>query len=159
MATIHLKINGIDGDSQATGYEDQIDCDSWNWGASQAANMHVATGGAAGGSSVNDIAVTKSMDKASPNLMLACCLGRHIDEVLLTCTKSSGGEQVAWLEITMKRVIISSVQFGGQEGSQGTESLTLNFGEYMMKFYPQAEAGDQGASVDGGYNITTQLEV
>ncbi len=158
MATIHLKINGITGDSVATGYEDQIDCDSWQWGASQAANMHVATGGAAGGSSVSDMAVTKSMDKASPNLMKYCCEGKHIDEVLMTCTKSGGG-QVKWLEITMKRVIISSVSFGGQEGSQGHESVSLNFGEYMMKFYPQTDDGSEGASIDAGYDISKQVAV
>lgn len=158
MATIHLKVNGISGDSVATGYEDQIDCDSWNWGASQAANMHVATGGAAGGSTVNDLAITKSMDKASPNLMKYCCEGKHIDEVLMTCTKSGGG-QVKWLEITMKRVIISSVSFSGQEGNQGAESVTLNFGEYMLKFYPQGDDGSEGASIDAGYNISQQVSV
>lgn len=158
MATIHLKIDGIDGDSVATGYEDWIDLDSWNWGASQAANMHLATGGAAGGSSVNDIVFTKSMDKASPNLMKYCCEGKHIAEVKMICTKSGGG-QVKWLEIIMQRVIISSVQFNGQEGSQGAESGSLNFGEYMMKYYPQGDDGSEGASIDAGYNCSTQLGV
>jgi type VI secretion system secreted protein Hcp len=150
--TIHLEIDGIEGDSVATNFEGQIDCSSWNWGASQAANTHSATGGAAGGSSVQDIAVTKSMDSATPNLMKYCCLGKHFPTMKLSCTKSGEG-QIVWLEIEMKNVIISSVQFGGQEGSQGSESMTLNFEEYKMMYYPQASEGSQGASIDAAYNI------
>ena len=157
MATIHLKVNGIKGDSVATGYEDQIDCEAWSWGASQSANMHLATGGASGGSQVQDVSISKNMDLASPNLMQYCVLGKHIDEVVLTCTKSGDG-QVKWLEIKMKRVIISSVSMGSSEGVQGHESISLNFGEFEMKFFPQGKDGSEGTSIDALYNISSQKE-
>jgi len=157
MADIHLKIDGIDGESSTKGYEKQIDCQSWGWGASQVANMHVSTGGAAGGSSVQDLQVYKSMDKASPNLMLYCCKGTHIPEVVLTCTKS-GDDQIRWMVLTMKKVIISSVGPSGSEGSMGTESLTLNFAEYKMEYFPQEAKGGEGAAVTAAYDIAAQTQ-
>jgi len=159
MATLHLKIPGIDGDSEADGYEGQIDLTSWSWGASQSGNMHLATGGAKGGSSVMDVNVTKAMDKASPNLMSACCTGRHFTEdVVLTCTKSGDG-QVRWLELTLKDTIISSISPSSSEGEQGYESMSLNFREYMMKFFPQEGEGAEGSSIDAGYDIRKQVKV
>jgi len=155
MADIFLEIKGaneIKGDSVAVGYEEQIDCMSWSWGASQPANMHSATGGAAGGSMVQDISVTKNMDTASPNLMKFCCAGIHMDEVVMTCVKS-GEDRQKWLQITMKKVIISSISSSGQEGSAGMESLSLNFAEYEMKYWPQEAGGAEGASIDAAYHI------
>jgi len=157
MATIHLKIAGIDGDSVAAGYEGQIDCDSWAWGAHQPANMHNATGGAAGGSQVHDLRVTKKMDKASANLMKYCCKGNHIAEVTMSCTKSSGEAQVEWLKVTMTKVIISNVNFSGSDNqTQGGEELTLNFAKYMMEYFEQTDTGSQGAAVTAEYDIATQ---
>lgn len=157
VATIHLKIDGIQGDSSVKGFEKQIDCDSWSWGASQAANMHVSTGGAAAGSSIQDISISKSMDQASPNLMLYCCKGTHIPEVVMTCMKSGDG-QIKWLVVTMKKVIISSVSCGGSGESMGGENVTLNFGEYKMEFFPQEEGGAQGAAVTAEYDIAAQTQ-
>ncbi|MCF6263452.1 MAG: type VI secretion system tube protein Hcp [Xanthomonadales bacterium] len=155
-----LKLDGIDGDCVVSGYEDQIKCDSWNWGASNPSNMHDSTGGAAGSGNVADLIVTKTMDKASPNLYKACSYGRHFPEVTLTCTKSgTEGGDVKWLEIILKKVIISSVSSGSQADEMGDESISLNFAEYMVKFYPQESEGAEGASIDAGYNVATRTVV
>lgn len=156
MATIHLKLDGIEGDSEAANYEGQIDCSSWAWGASQAANMHVSTGGAAGGSSIMDISITKDMDKASPNLMKYCCHGTVMPTAILTCTKSGGEGTMEWLKVTMTNAIISSISSSGQEGSMGTESVSLNFSEYKMEFWPQSDTATQEAAIEAEYNIRTQ---
>jgi len=159
MATIHLKIDGIDGDSTATGYEDQIDCYNWSWGASQVANMHVSSGGAAGGSNVMDIAITKDMDLASPGLMKKCCAGEHIKEAVLTCTKSAGtGGMIRWYAITMEEVIISSVSSSGEDGSMGTESVSLNFAKYKIEFFSQGSDGSEQAGPESTWDIRAQVE-
>ena len=157
MATIHLELDGIPGDSEAANYEGQIDCSSWAWGASQAANMHVSTGGAAAGSNVMDISITKDMDKASPNLMKYCCKGTVMPTATLTCTKSGGdGGTIEWLKVTMTNAIISNISSSGQEGSMGMESVGLNFSEYKMEFWPQDDTGAQEAAIEAEYNIRTQ---
>ena len=159
MATAHLKIEGIDGDSTATGFEDQIDCTSWSWGASQAANMHISSGGAAGGSSVMDITITKDMDLASPGLMKKCCAGEHITEAVLTCTKSAGtGGMIRWYAVTMTEVIISHVSSSGEDGGMGTESVSLNFAKYKIEFFSQGGDGSEQAGPESTWDIRAQVE-
>ncbi|MDX2418753.1 MAG: type VI secretion system tube protein Hcp [Xanthomonadales bacterium] len=159
MATAHLKIDGIDGDSTATGFEDQIDCTSWSWGASQAANMHISSGGASAGSNVMDVSITKDMDKSSPNLMKKCCAGEHIPEAILTCTKSAGtGGMINWYVITMTEVIISSVSSSGQEGAMGMESVSLNFAKYKIEFFSQGADGTAQAGPEATWDIRAQVE-
>jgi type VI secretion system secreted protein Hcp len=157
---IHLEIADIEGDSEVSGYEKQIDCTSWSWGASQSANMHVATGGAAAGSHVQDIAVTKAMDAASPNLMQFCCQGSHIAEAKLHCTKSAGvGGRIEWYTITMTEVIISSVsQQGGGGVDMGSESVTLNFAKVQTQYFKQGATGSAEAGPDVTYNIRKAVD-
>lgn len=153
---IYIKNDIIKGDSVATGFEDQIDCDSWGFGANQSTSMHTSTGGAAGGSDIQDLAINKKMDKASPLIYLATCEGRHLGEVTLTCTRSYEGADIKWLEIILKDAIISNVSSSASPDALGQESFMLNFAEYMMKFYPQEDGGAEGSSIDHGYNIATR---
>ena len=156
---IYLKNDIITGDSVASGYEDQIDCDSWSLSAFQSTNMHQSTGGAAGGSEVQDLQLSKLMDKASPIIYLCCCEGRHLGEITLTCTRSYEGADIKWLEIVLPEAIISNVSSSASPDGLGGESFSLNFAEYMMKFYPQEEGGAEGSSIDHGYNQATRAPV
>ena len=62
-----LKINGVDGESKISGHEGEIDVLAWSWGMSQTGTMHVGGGGGAGKVDVQDISLTKYVDKATPN--------------------------------------------------------------------------------------------
>ena len=153
---IYLKNDIITGDSVAKGFEDQIDCESWAFGAFQSTSMHSSTGGAAGGSEVQDLQINKKMDKASSLIYICTCEGRHLGEVTLTCTRSYEGADIKWLEIILKDAIIANVSSSASTDELGAESIALNFAEYMMKFYPQEDGGAEGSSVDHGYNQATR---
>ncbi len=154
---IYVKNDIIQGDSVATGYEDQIDCESWSLGAFQSTSMHQSTGGAAGGSEIEDLQVSKSMDKASSLIYASCAEGTHLGEVTLTCTRSYEGSDIKWLEIILTDAIISNVTSSATPSDLGTEAVSFNFAEYMMKFYPQEDGGAEGSSVDHGYNQATRV--
>ena len=154
---VYVKNDTIQGDSVATGYEDQIDCTSWTLGASQSTNMHQSTGGAAGSSEIQDLTITKSMDKASSLIYASCAEGTHLGELTLTCTRSYEGSDIKWLEIILTDTIISSVNSSATPDDLGTERVLFNFAEYMMKFYPQEDGGAEGSSIDHGYNQATRV--
>ena len=154
---IYVKNDIIQGDSVATGYEDQIDCESWALGAFQSTSMHQSTGGAAGGSVIEDLQVSKSMDKASSLIYASCAEGTHLGEVTLSCTRSYEGSDILWLEIILTDAIISNVSSSATPMDLGTETVSFNFAEYMMKFYPQEDGGAEGSSVDHGYNQATRV--
>jgi type VI secretion system secreted protein Hcp len=55
---------------------------------SQSGTTHMGGGGGAGKVNVQDLSLTKYVDKASPNLVMATCNGKHYKEALLTVRKA-----------------------------------------------------------------------
>ena len=96
---IFIKIGDIKGEAMAKAHKDEIDVLNWSWGMSQSGNMHVGGGGGAGKVNIQDLSLTKYVDKASPNLMMLCASGKHIDKVKLTVRKAGGESQVEYMVI------------------------------------------------------------
>jgi type VI secretion system secreted protein Hcp len=149
-----LKLEGIDGESADHAHEDEIDVLSWSWGASNSGTMHIARGGGAGKVSVQDLNIVKYVDKASPGLIQAVAVGKHIPSATLTIRKAGGDEPVEYLVIDLESVLVSSYQAGGSQNEERlTESVTLNFAEFKTTYTPQDNDGTALAAVDFGYNI------
>ena len=136
-----IKVEGIDGESKDKEHTDEIDVLAWSWGMSQSGTFHIGGGGGAGKVNVQDLSFTHWADLASPNLMLACCNGEHIPEVVLTVRKA-GKDPLEYIIITMKKVMVTSVSGGGSSGEeQLTENVTLNFAEVEYEYTKQADEG------------------
>jgi type VI secretion system secreted protein Hcp len=110
-----------------------IEIYSWSFGASQAGASH-ATGGGAGKSSVHEIQITKSVDKASPKLFQACATGQHFKKVTLSLRKAGG---TPYLTLTLTDVLISSYQ-QSNGGDRPAESISLNFTKIEYKYSQHA---------------------
>jgi type VI secretion system secreted protein Hcp len=156
---MYLKIDDVKGESQDDKHKGEIDVLAWSWGMSQSGTTHMGGGGGSGKVSVNDISITKYIDKSSPNLMLACCNGKHYKQALLTVRKA-GEKPLEYIKLTMKEVIISSVSTGGSGGEDRlTENLTLNFGEYKIEYTPQKADGTGEAAVEAAYSMAQNKKV
>lgn len=148
-----LKIEGVEGESVISGHEREIDIVAWSWGMNQSGSMHVATGGGSGKVSVQDIALTKRVDKASPVIWQYCCSGRHFEKAQLTVRKA-GDNPVEYLKIKMDKVLITSMTTGGSGGDdQVMEHIGLNFASFEMNYIPQNADGTAGAEVTTTWNI------
>ena len=149
----HLKIDDLKGESKDKGFEGQIDVLSWAWGMTQTGTRQYGGGGGTGKVSVQDISITKRTDKASPELMLKCCNGKHYDKAELTVSKA-GEDPVNYLKITMENVLISSVSTGGSPGDEVVlESLTLNFEKFQVEYIEQDDKGKGKAPVKTGWDV------
>lgn len=156
---IFLKIDDVKGESVDSKHKDEIDILAWSWGASQSGTTHVGGGGGSGKVSVNDLSVTKWIDKSSPTLLLSCCNGKHYKEGLLTVRKA-GEKPLEYLKLTMKELLISSITNGGSGGEDRlTENLTLNFAEFKIEYTPQKPDGSGDAAVEAGWNIAENVKV
>src|SRR4051812_10190148 len=102
-----IKIKDVEGESKDSKHSKEIDVLSWSWGASQSGSMHGGGGGGAGKANVQDISITKYVDKASPNLFKYCSNGKHIGEALLTIRKA-GEKPLEYLKIKLTDLLISS---------------------------------------------------
>src|SRR5262245_46142649 len=154
-----LKIDDVKGESRDDKHAGEIDVLAWSWGASQSGTTHSGTGGGAGKVNVQDLSLTKYVDKSSPGLLLSCCNGKHYKEAVLTVRKA-GEKPLEYLKITMKELLISSVSTGGSGGEDRlTENVTLNFAEFKVEYSPQKADGSGDAAVEVGWNIAKNVKV
>jgi len=120
---------------------------------SQSASTHYGQGGGTGKVNVQDISITKRIDKSSPNLIKFCCQGKHFKDATLTVRKA-GETPVEYFVIKMEDVLLSSVQTGGSSGGDSlTEQISLNFGSFDVIFTEQDTKGNATTSIPGGFNI------
>lgn len=153
-----LKINGVDGESKIKGHENEIDVLAWSWGMSQSGTMHVGGGGGAGKVEVQDLSLTKYVDKATPTLIKMCCNGKHFKEVLLTARKA-GEQALEYFKIKMSDVLVTSVNTGGSGGEDRlTENVSLNFAKVEVDYTPQKEDGSGDAEIAVIWNIEKNVE-
>ena len=153
-----LKVAGADGESKVSGHEDEIDIIAWDWGMTQSGTMHRGGGGGAGKVNIQDISVTKYIDKATPTLIKMCCNGEHFDEAVLTARKA-GKDPLEYLKIKMTKVLVSSIATGGSDtDDRSTENVTLNFKKFEVDYVPQKEDGSGDAEVILKWNVEGNVE-
>ena len=149
--------DGIKGGTKDKAQKDSCDVLAFSWGMSQSGSFHAGGGGGAGKVSVQDLSFTKYVDVATTAIMMHCCTGKHIDKVTLLVRKAGGsldkpGEKD--IEITMSKVIITSVSTGGSGGeSKFTENVTLNFAEVKFENMKQDEKGATSSAGILSWNI------
>jgi type VI secretion system secreted protein Hcp len=137
-----LKLDGVDGESIDKEYAKCIDILSWTWGMSQTGTTHHGSGGGAGKVAVQDITITKYVDKSSLQLTSNSCSGKHIDKGSIYVRKAGGDKPLTYIEIDMTEIIISSVAIAGtQSDDRIMETISLNFSKFAYTYYIQKDDG------------------
>jgi type VI secretion system secreted protein Hcp len=158
-ADMFLKIDGIEGESLDDKHKSEIQLLSFSFGATQSGSAGVGTGSGAGKVHLQDLQFSKYLDKASPKLFDACCVGKHTPKVTLVCRKA-GGTQQEYLKYTLSEVLVSSVSHSGS-GSEllPLETVSLNFSKIEMEYKPQDEKGQLGGVVKAGWDVAKTCKV
>ena len=150
-----MKIDSVKGESKDDKHKDEIDILAWSWGMSQSGSGSMGGGSSSGKVNVQDMSLTKYVDKASPVLMQNCCTGKAFKEALLVVRKAGGdGGQQEYMKIKMTDVLISNVSTGGSGGEDRlTENVSLNFKTVEVAYSPQKPDGSLDGEVKAGWNI------
>ncbi len=92
-------------------------------------------GGGTGKASFSDLSIMCSVGKASPLLFKACATGEHIKKATLFVRKAGGGQQDYYV-ITLSDLLVSSIQQGPANTSDGrpTETFSLNFSKIEWSY-------------------------
>ena len=123
MADFFLRIDGIPGESQNPRHQGEIEVESFSWSETYLASA-AGAGGGGGKVHVQDLHITKQIDKASPLLMLAVASGRHFTSAVLTAQRP-GTEPLDYLTISLGGVMANSYQTGapGRAGRTGRSGV------------------------------------
>jgi type VI secretion system secreted protein Hcp len=140
-----LKLDGIEGESADSKHGKEIDVLAWSWGASQSSHAGMGGGVTAGKVNIQDLSLTKYVDKATPTLLLNVCNGTTVKEALLTVRKAGGKAPLEYLKITMKECLITSLSTGGSGGEDKlTENISIAFDEVKVEYTEQTATGGAG---------------
>jgi type VI secretion system secreted protein Hcp len=155
-----LKIDGIQGESADDKHKNDIELQSWSWGAQNVGTFAAGGGGGAGKVNVGDFVVMKYIDKASPKLIEACTTGKHISSATLYCRKA-GGTQQEYLKITLTDVLVSNYETHGamagrrQHSPASTRTMT---GTTTTTTSSSSPAAAPGAAAPGSGGVPVPLE-
>lgn len=149
-----LKIDGIQGESQDDKHKNEIQLESWSFGATQSGSFAHGTGGGAGKVQMQDFHFVKKIDKAGPKLLLACATGEHIPKTVLVCRKA-GKEQQEYLKITLSDSLVSSYRTSGSGGSDivPIEEISLNFAKIEFEYKEQKPDGTLGGTTKAEFDL------
>jgi len=150
---IFLKLDGVAGKSKDKVRSKEIDILSWSWGMANRGSAHVGGGAGRGKVNVQDMSLSKYIDRSSPKLMLACCNGTHYKDALLTVRKV-GGNPVEYFKVKLKTVLTSGVSTGGsQNDDRLTENVILNFAKVSVDYTPQKHDGSAGTAIPFAWDV------
>jgi type VI secretion system secreted protein Hcp len=153
-----LKIDSIPGESADAKHKDWIDVLAYGFGIRQPTSASASTSGAptAERATFEEFSITKTIDKASPKLALACADGMHIRQVTLELCRA-GGDKVKYMEYKLTNCIVSFYHDGGPaHGADNlpTETISFNYGKIEWTYNQQKRAdGSGGGQVAAGWDL------
>lgn len=164
--TIFMKIDGINGDVTAKGYEKWIDLSSIHFDVQR--NINTKPGKVINREStrpaINEFSITKHMDKSTPLLFTEACIGKAKPQVEIHICHT-GDDISPYMQYTLNNVLISNyfVEYeDAQEQSANNhpqETITLNFDKIEMKFIPYDEQHNAQSPIPAGYDLNTANKV
>jgi type VI secretion system secreted protein Hcp len=135
----YLKLDGIDGESVATGYEKHIQLLSFSWGGSQTSSVAGTGGSGAGKADLSDLSIMKHMDKATSPIFKALISGQHIKTGSLCATKA-GGKGKPFLKLSFEELFITSQQISASS-EVPSESVSFSYNKIKQEYWTQDEKG------------------
>jgi type VI secretion system secreted protein Hcp len=153
-ADMYLKLDGVDGEAKDTKHANEMEIMSFSFGVSNQGSGAVGVGSGASKARVNDLTVSKYVDKASPGLFQNCCIGKSFTSATLTVRKAGGTDPVEYLVYEMDEVFITNVSTSGSDGGGiATETVSLNFAKMTVTYTEQNADGSAGAATPKWYSV------
>ncbi|MGV0804260.1 Hcp family type VI secretion system effector [Mycolicibacterium setense] len=129
---IFAKIGDIKGESVDGRHPDEIDVVSFSWGVANSGTAAPGGGGGAGRPTFQDLLFVHAIDSATPELLLTCATGRHLQQATISHRKV--GETQDYLTVKLSDVTVTAVAQSGAEVQPYTETVSLRFGKVDLLY-------------------------
>lgn len=84
-------------------------------------------GGCTGRPNLHEFTITKLIDKASPNLFLACATGRHFPLVTIVLNRPNATAGTPFMSYRLTDVLITSDKHSGSGSDRPVEQITIQY--------------------------------
>ena len=153
------KIDGIEGESTDSKHKNEIELQSFSWGAAQHHTGSSGGGMGAGKVTMQEFHFVMKTSKASPKLFLNCCNGAHIKHATLIARKA-GHDQQEYLKVTLSDVLVSSFQAAGSPSDViPADTISLSFSKIEIEYKDQKADGTLAGATKAGYDIKVNKAV
>lgn len=142
-AALHIKFDGIDGESNDFIHKDWCDAISFSHGFSKDKDSNPTR--RRGGVIVDDLVFTKEMDKASPKIAEAVLKRTVFPKVEIHLTGTFGGARKTYLAYELKNVLITSYAISGSGNAEfgpPTEEISFSFEEIKVSYTKYDQGGN-----------------
>jgi type VI secretion system secreted protein Hcp len=152
----YIKFDGIEGEAQDKDHKGWSDIVSFSQGMMQPGSGATGATRRRGDVIMEDLNVTKELDKASPKIAESICNGKVFPkvEIHLTASYTDAG-RVTYFAYELKNVLVTSYNISGSAQSEDvpTEVFSLNFEEIKATYTEADQAGKKKGSVEYGYKV------
>lgn len=129
---VYLKLDGIEGEAQAKGYEKWIELQSFSFEVqnnSAAASTASGSGSGASKADPSPIVLNKNFDSSSIPLFLSSVTGKWIEKGQLVFVRADSEDNRPSIIIDLEKVRVSSFRL-----FETNESIELNYGSIAIKY-------------------------
>jgi type VI secretion system secreted protein Hcp len=161
-AFMQIDNGAIKGDSTDDKHKDWIEIDGFTHTISQpTGGKSSAQGYMAGGRADHaDFIVNKRLDSSSPLLMIHCCNGAPLKQVVIELCRAIKDKTV-FMKFTFKNAMVSSVEPTGEAEGEDTipaEKATFRYSEIQWEYTPTKVDGSKGATIKAGWSTETNKQ-
>jgi len=142
----YIKFEGVSGEAQDKDHKEWSDILSFQQGLHQPGSGATGPTRRRGDVIVEDLHVTKELDKASPKIAESICKGKVFPKVEIHVTASyTDASRVTYYAYELKNVLVTSYNVSGSAQAEDvpTEDISLDFEEFKVTY---TEADNQGKS-------------
>lgn len=148
----YLNIPDIPGEATAPDYKDWIEIVSVSYGAQQPPPAAAGSPRRRGDVQFDDVVLIKEVDASSPELIRSLARGKVFPEMTIEMTKP-GGRATGWYVITLKNVMLTSVEATIVDDGGSSEELALNFEEITWSHRGDGTSTSRNTGVEATWRI------
>lgn len=155
-----LKLDGVEGESRDKDFARQIEVLSWSFGTSSSVDPILTSGGAAPGKSKpTQLTFVARTSKASPKLFQLVATGKRVKQGVLTARRM-GAEPVAYLEVTLQDVRVTSYQVApGEVDGHPLDVVQVEYARLIHSHRTQSPDGSLGPAVTFGFDFAANKAI
>jgi type VI secretion system secreted protein Hcp len=152
---LFIKFDGIDGEAKDKDHKSWSDLLSMSWSVSKAGGGATGQTRRRGVATVDDVQITKELDKSSPKLAEAVLTGKVFPKVEIHNTATYGEGRATFLKYELKNVAVTSHSITASGGGDAVphENMSLNFEEVKKTYVEYDEKGSKKGNVEMTWKV------